>query len=418
MKSKIIVLVLILGLVLSACSPTLSGEVQEITADIEKSDISPLELSEISATEKDKKKEIVDFSLNVYRENYEGDNILISPISIVSGLGMAANGAETGTLEEIETVLGTDRQSLNEYLYSYLESISKEEAYRLDIANSIWFKDSEGLEIKKDFLQTNKDYYDAGIFKAAFDEETKTAINKWTSDKTEGMIDPLLEGEISNDTIMYLINALYFEGEWEEAYMEYEVNPGEFTGEDGEIYSVDFMHSTENIYLEGENSRGIIKPYKGDKYAFLALLPNDGVSMEDFLRDLDSENLEEITKNQSQEKVICNLPKFTMEYGQDLNDSLKNLGMNQAFDGGLADFSSLGTSDEGNISISKVIHKTKIEVDELGSKAGAATAVGIEATSMAPEEVKEINFNRPFFYMIIDTEENLPIFMGSLMSVD
>ena len=112
------------------------------------------------------------------------------------------------------------------------------------------------------------------------------------------------------------------------------------------------------------------------------------------------------------------MPKFSVEYSSLLNDSLKQMGIVDAFDEENADFTALGKSEVGNIYISRVIHKTKIDVDEKGTKAGAVTAVEMETKSIMLEEPKEVILNRPFFYMIIDTEQNLPLFMGSLMDVD
>ena len=161
-----------------------------------------------------------------------------------------------------------------------------------------------------------------------------------------------------------------------------------------------------------------MKPYKDRKYTFVALLPNEDIAMSDFLSSMNGVDLISLLENSQDEEVIVKTPKFSVEYEILLQESLKNLGMKDAFDYTKSDFSSLAKSEQGNIFISQVIHKTKIEVNEKGTKAGAATAVEVMTGSARPQEPKQVVLDRPFFYMIIDTEQHFPLFMGSLMSVE
>jgi serpin B len=190
-----------------------------------------------------------------------------------------------------------------------------------------------------------------------------------------------------------------------------------FTAQDGTEKTVDFMHSTEYGYIKLPNAIGFTKPYADYRYFFVALLPDEGLEVSDFIDSIDGKALINAVKNQSNEMVYASMPKFTFEYGKELSEALKELGIKDAFDSELADFSSLGHSKEGNIFISRVIHKTKIEVDEMGTKAGAVTAVEMSAGSAALTEPKTVNLNRPFFFMIVDSEFNMPVFMGVLNDV-
>ena len=231
MKKKGIIIIILVALLLAACG--VSKESNELTKDIEKQDVSSVEITAPSYKEISPKEGIIDFSLNIFRENYKDENILISPLSIISALGMAANGAENNTLAEMEEVFNADVSTLNNFLEAYIKYIPSDEKYKVNIANSIWIKDEKSLTVSEEFLKTNKTYYDAEVFRAAFDEGTKNEINDWVNKETDGMIDKLLD-EVPEAAVMYLINALSFDAEWEKIYEISQVNESEFNSMDGQ----------------------------------------------------------------------------------------------------------------------------------------------------------------------------------------
>lgn len=416
---KKIILILTLLLTLTACSSNADLEIvsTNLMADVKESDIDPIVIDDQQNIDADKTMEITNFSLDILDKIHDGENILISPLSLISALSMTANGAENETLYQMEEVFGADRESLNEYLYSYMSYIPSDEKYKVSLANAIWFKDKEGLIIEEDFLQINKDYYDAEVYKGAFDESTKNDINAWVNKKTDGMIEELLEDNPPDEAIMYLINALSFDAEWENIYNENDIREDDFTSWNGDVETVEFMYSEEYGYIEIPNAIGFSKPYADNKYSFVALLPDEEIEVSDFITSMDSETLIDAIKNQSKEEVFTSMPKFEFEYDNELSKTLVELGMVDAFDEELADFTSLGHSVEGNILINRVIHKTKIQMDEKGTKAGAATAVEMIEETAAPIEPKVVNLNRPFFFVIVDNEHSMPIFMGILNEV-
>ena len=346
------------------------------------------------------------------------ENVLISPLSIQLALAMTANGADGNTKAEMEALLGGEisLEDLNEYLYSHVNNLPSAEKYKLQIANSIWFRDDEGrLQVEKDFLQKNADYYGAQAYKAAFDDQTLKDINNWVKDHTDGMIDSILD-QIDEDAVMYLINALVFDAEWQHVYDKSDVYKGKFTNIGGTEKQVDMMHSEETVYLQDENAIGFMKPYSGSKYNFAVLLPNEGVDIYEYIAGLTGESLMETLSTPQLGMVMATLPKFSYEYELTMNDVLKELGMPSAFIGDTADFSKMAHSSRGNIYIGDVLHKTFISVDELGTKAGAVTKVQMNDES-APMSEWVVTLNRPFVYMIIDNETNLPVFIGTVMDV-
>ena len=353
------------------------------------------------------------FGAKLLQNEMQEENPLVSPLSVASALSMTANGAVGETKTQMERVLGADTGNLNA-CFSVLQA-SLENDKQLKAANSIWMKDTDTLHVEDAFLQQNADSYAAEIYSAPFDDSTKTAINDWVSKQTDKMIPEILD-ELSEDAVMYLVSALAFDAKWERPFKSYEVWEGTFTARGGQEQTGDFLHGTVGQYLSDEHAEGFLKPYADGKYAFAALLPDKTTNIENYVNQLTGERLHAILASPIDESVEIALPKFRAEFSAELSENLKALGMTDAFDGANADFTALGTSDEGNIYISRVLHKTFIQVDEEGTKAGAATAVeaATESAALYPHSVL---LNRPFVYMIVDLETGLPIFLGALTAL-
>ncbi len=437
MKQKICgVLIIVLGtsMLLMGCQPvnqftaflngekTISCYSEEVTDDVERNDIAPIVISE---EQEDENQALISFATDVFKTSYsEEENTLLSPISILYALGMTANGAGGETLDQMETVFGLNMTDLNEYLYAYrcgIDYMADQSDIQFNLANSIWFKADDCLEVNPEFLQMNKDYYDAAVYETSFDERTLTDINNWTNNQTDGMIEEILD-EIPENAVMYLVNALAFDAKWEEIYMETCVGDGIFTTIDGEEQTVEYMYSTEGTYIEGEDETGFMKMYEGGNFAFVALLPNEDISITEYIAQLDGAELKELLEDSQNQSVITAIPKFTSEYSANLREVMQALGMTDCFDYTVADFHNLAIYDDPeilemeNICISRILHKTYIAVDEQGTKAGAATAVEM-TTESAAIEMKEVRLDRPFVYMIIDMEEHVPIFIGSMLVI-
>lgn len=360
--------------------------------------------------------DVTDFAIRLFKASEKsGKNTLISPLSVLCALAMTANGAEEETLEQMEAVLGMTAEELNLYLYSYMKNLPQGDKYKLSLANSIWLTEDERFTVNQNFLQTNADYYGADIYKAAFDNQTCKDINNWVKEKTDEMIPEILD-EIPVDAIMYLVNALAFEAEWSEIYEENQVRDGVFTKEDDTKQNADFMYGIEGTYLEDEKAAGFMKYYKGGKYAFVAMLPNEGVSISEYIASLNSESVNALLTNPQHTTVHTAIPKFETEYAVEMSEILKTMGITKAFDSDNAEFEGLGTSTAGNIFINRVIHKTFISVGEKGTKAGAATVVEVTDSAVEePQEPKKIYLDRPFVYMLVDCENKIPFFIGTMM---
>lgn len=363
---------------------------------------------------------VAEFALNLFKAcNEKGKNTLISPVSVLSALAMTYNGADGRTYEQMEKVFGMAADDINLYFHSYMNKLPQSKNYKLSLANSIWFTDDERFTVNKDFLQTNGDYYGADIYKVPFNNKTCDEINDWIKDRTEGMIPKILDS-IPSDAVMYLVNALAFEAEWAEVYYEDDVRDGVFTDEKGNKSDAEFMYGLDYVYYEDEYATGFMKYYKDCKYGFVALLPNEGVSVSEYMDTLSGENLYSMLANPVYATVHTSIPKFETDYDVEMGKTLKEMGMIDAFDYKEANFSRLGESKERNIFISRVLHKTYISVGEKGTKAGAATVVEMVNGSAIedPSDIKTVNLDRPFVYMIVDCENNIPLFIGTMMNIN
>lgn len=359
---------------------------------------------------------LADFAVSLFQNSLKPDeNTLVSPLSVLYALSMTANGAAGDTLSQMEAVLGMDAQQRNSWLYSYTNGLKDENLF---LANAIWLKDDKDFAVEPEFLQMNANYYNAGLYSAPFNDATCKEINSWIEGKTAGMVKNVLD-EIPEEAIMYLVNALSFEAQWAEVYDEYQVWENVFTTENGETRDAELMYSDEDgRFLEDDLATGFVKWYEDYRYAFVALLPNEGISVEEYVRSLSGDHLRKMITVPKQNDVVAAIPKFETEFSAEMSGVLKIIGMNDAFDSELADFSRLGSHTDGNIYISQVLHKTVICVAEQGTRAGAATVVEV-APGAAPEvsEPKRVILDRPFVYMIWDMKTNTPVFMGTLMDV-
>lgn len=405
MKRRLIPLALILLLCLSACG---GGAAKSLTETMK---AAPVE----AGIEEGDAVALTAFSLELLRESRTGENILLSPLSVLSALGMTANGARGKTLEQMETVLGLPLERLNAALAAWTAELPREEDCRVDLANSVWIRDDGSFEAEPDFLETAAGWYRAEVFTSPLDGAAVKDINGWVEEHTHGMIPEILR-ELRGETVMLLVNALALEAEWETVYRENQVLENRiFTAEDGREQPVTMMYSSEWSYLRDESAQGFLKPYKGGRWVFAALLPDEGVALEDYVSSLTGERLREVLEGVEETEVHAAIPKFKGECAVTLNDSLKALGMTDAFEPETADLSGLGSSELGPLFISQALHRTYLSVDEKGTKAGAATAVVAEAGA-APDEdpVPVVYLDRPFLYMLVDTETNLPTFIGAV----
>lgn len=361
-----------------------------------------------------------DFALklmNESRSEFEGDALLVSPLSAMIALGMTANGAEGETLAEMEKVLGggISIEKLNEQLFNYTSSLISTDDAKFNLANAVWVTNDKSFSINKNFVKAIENTYDADIVAADLPKSID-AINDWAKEETFGMIPSILnDGDLDASTVMVLLNALALDALWAKQADKYACFEDEFKGTDENIQKVTFMRTECDGYIEGKNAVGIVKNYKGGNYAFLALLPEGDIY--EYAASLDGKDLLKLYDKRVEAngdvEVTAKIPHFSFDCKIEMKEVLKKMGMVKAFSSSEADFSGLGVDSRGNLYVSRVIQKTHIDLDNSGTRAAAVTAVTLKAEGgMMNAKYYSVDLDRPFLYAIIDTENGLPIFVG------
>lgn len=361
----------------------------------------------------------INFAVDFFKNTASGDkNTLVSPYSVSCALALALNGADGQTLEQMRNTVCGDMLpgDFNSELASYERNQPDDDGCKLLTANSVWTKNDGSFTADKDFLRTVKSYFGAEIFSSPFDQSTVDDLNGWINKNTDGMI-PQMINEINPRTVMMLANAVTFDANWQKKYTESVDTPNFFTAIDGTKQDASLLHSSENVYLEDENSTGFLKYYEGKRYAFAAILPNENTDINDYVQDLTGDKFRNLMENAQELTVSTCMPVFKSEYSDSLVSCLRAMGMKDAFDPSKSDFSKLGKCSNGaNTYISNIIHKTFIEVNTEGTRAAAATLITNAPT--CPLVTKFVELNRPFVYAIVDTETNIPIFMGTQLTLN
>jgi serpin B len=287
-----------------------------------------------------------------------------------------------------------------------------ERSFTLNIANSLWGQ--SGFPIEAEYLDTLAVNYGAGLRLVDFNqpdnlERARLAINGWAKEETEGKIRQLFEeGQLQQGTVLVLANAIYFKGEWVEAFSTEDTHDAPFNLLDGSQVTVPMMSRHGMLgYAEGSDFQAVELPYKGDRLRMTILLPAEGRFAE-FEQVLDAERVEAILAAMQPTELGLAMPKFTYETSLELSDTLIGMGMTDAFDAGRADFSGIAP----NLVISAVVHKAFLAVDEKGTEAAAATGVTVVVTSIG----LSMTVDRPFIFLIYDAETGATLFVGRVLN--
>ena len=364
-----------------------------------------------------------DFAFNLFKTTYglaEESNVFISPLSVNMALSMTMNGAKNATLDEMKEVMKAKNYSLdeiNKYNKSLREAlVAVDKSTTLSIANSIWYHDKCTLE--DEFISVNKDNYDAEIKTVDFGSPNAVnQINSWVSDKTNKKIPEIIK-ELSPENMICLINAIYFKGIWREKFDKNRTKDENFYSEDGaNMGKVKMMSQTHRfLYSEDENCGYLMLPYGNQAFSMVVMLPHEEKTINDVISNLNSESWHDAMYMDSYE-VNLRLPRFRAECDYEMHKAiLPEMGMVTSFSDA-ADFSGM-TPDKMLIRISKVIHKTFVEVNEEGTEAAAVTAVTGDLMAPPPGTIIDYVVNKPFAFAIRENSTGLILFIGKIGNVN
>jgi len=366
------------------------------------------------------------FALSFYNNiRHQDGNIIFSPISISLALSMALAGAETDTEEAMIEALQFSLPeediypTFNALLLTIEESQqvpmmdSEGDEFQLNIANSIWGQ--AGYEYKQEFLDILARNYGAGMYLVDYigvPEIARQLINQWVEEETQDKIKDLIPpGAIDTLTRLVLANAIYFNASWQHPFDENGTEKAPFTTLDGTEIEVDMMRLFgERLgYYQAEGFQAVDLPYLSTDFSMTVIVPDQG-SFNDFETKLNPALISEIQNSLISKSVNLQMPKLDYESTINANDPLIAMGMSDAFNPQIADFS--GITEVEKWYISDVLHKATITVDEEGTEAAAATAIIMRATSIDPDEPIKLTIDRPFFYLIRHNTTGSILFMG------
>lgn len=352
------------------------------------------------------------FALNLFSQMKGFDSKVVSPMSVSYLMDMLANGADGQTRQEIMKAIGCEKVSLKDLNEFYQMMIAR--ANHFDKATTINIADYIALnrqyQLKDGFASTMKNYYQAGIESLDFSKaSTLKRINRWCSDHTDGMIPKIIE-QVDADAVSYIMNAIYFNGTWTDKFDTRQTKLENFQGYTRDIKKTQMMHRNGKYqYMDNADFAAVNLPYGNGSYSMTLILPNRGKSIDEVMAGLDAKKVSELGRSMDECVVDLKLPRFTISQETSLNDIIGKLGAPTMFTSG-ADFSNFAS---GNLSISKMLQKAKIEVSEEGTKASAVTMAMVAMTALRPEPRKvEFHANRPFIYMITEHSTGAILFMG------
>jgi serine protease inhibitor len=357
------------------------------------------------------------FGFNIFRKVNEssetGQNVFVSPLSISLALSMLFNGAEGTTRSEIQTVLGYDslttdqiNQANKDLIKSLLEVDPK---VIMEIANSIWYR--TGFSVEPDFLTVNQRFLNAEVKESDFGPATKSLINSWVSDKTHGKIKTIIDGDIPDAMVMYLINAIYFKGVWKYQFDSKNNVMLDFNLPSNSTVSSEFMYQKGTFqYTQNDLFTAVNLPYGSENFSMFIMLPKTGKTCSDIISAMNDENWNNWNKALvSNADLKIYLPKFKFSFKSTLNDNLKDLGLKKIFDDN-AELTKI--SKQERLFVSEILHKTFVEVNEEGTEAAAVTSIGIYTTSVPVSN--EFKADKPFIFVIKEKDTNTLLFMGTL----
>lgn len=363
------------------------------------------------------------FSLKLFRAVSEAEpekNVFLSPFSVSMALGMSLNGARDSTRAQMKRALSLNdlsRPEINaayQNLISLLTELDPKVTFR--VANSIWHR--TGFSVRQEFLQTNKEYFDARVEALDFgDPNAAPTMNDWVSNNTNGKIEKIIEPPIDPLTVMYLMNATYFKGTWRYQFDESKTRKAPFELTGGSKTEVPMMRLKGDevtlAHYRDERVEAVDLPYGDSLFVMTVLLPARDRSVNVLTANLDDERWREITNGLKPTKMGgVQLPKFKLKYDTSLVGILQSLGMTDAFDARRANLNGISEVDT-SLYISEVKHKAFVEVNEEGTEAAAVTSVQISRDSAGPPVVR---VDRPFVFAIREVETGSVLFVGKVMN--
>lgn len=345
----------------------------------------------------------------------EPKNTMISPLSVSLALAMVYNGTDGNTKKQMEEMLHKANLSADDINQSYKDLVAALQSHdpkvELSISNAIFYRNT--FPVKPNFITTNQNFYQAEVSGLDFTKQAATlnTVNGWVNTKTKGKISSIIS-EVNEQDVMYLLNAIYFNGQWTYSFDTDATTNRPFTKDDKSVVQVPTMTIEKPFNFYSHSKFDLLEmPYGGGKYSMLIFLPGNGKSTTDVISLLTPANVSDWISKMTEQKKEVFLPKFEFKFDNSLVDELSALGMTDAFNDAKANLT--GISDAAKLVISEVVHKSYIKVDERGTEAAAVTGITVRVTSVGPDN--SFRVDRPFVFAIREKDSNAILFIGKVL---
>lgn len=361
------------------------------------------------------------FGLTLLKELRKADpakNIFLSPASVSLILSLTLNGAQGPTRDgmlsalQLKGLSAEEVNAANQALQTVLAN--PDPKVQLSVSNSIWYR--QGLTLKAGLAETAKTHYGAAIKALDFDKaDSPKQINQWVQKQTNKKIDGVIDGEIPQDAVMYLINAIYFNGTWKKPFDPKQTREASFTRADGTSKQHPLMHMNDRMrYYADDRFQAVALPYGEGRISLYVLLPAKETGLDGLIGHLTPERWADLMTRMPAREGILELPKVKLEYKTELNAAMKALGMAQALTPSQADFSGLFEGHGKDLYISKILHKSFLDLNERGTEAAAVTSVEVRLTSAPADGPFRMTVDLPFLMAIRDDQTGALLFVGAI----
>lgn len=360
---------------------------------------------------------VTDFAVRLLQNTFTGEeNLFLSPVSVLSGLSLIANGTEGESLAQIEEVVGMSAKEMNEYIYSYNNRLSElsGENCEASLINSLWINEKKDVVVSDEFLYENEMYGNASVYSVPFGKNCASKMDQWISESTQDIVEDILY-DAPKDATMCFVSSFVFSGVWETGFDK--CGNSKFgTVSENTDFVVNQLFGREDYYIEDNNASGFVKFFKQNKYAFVVMLPNENVDIHTYIEGLTSEKINNLIRTPKKVEVDIYIPEISSSYELNMNHILTEMGIRDIWNCQTADFSGFGYVGNGeNIQMEQLIYKTDITLNSNGIN----TDVEAEMMGMIAEyETRyRLEIERPFVVFLIDYENNVPLLIGVVMNV-
>lgn len=370
------------------------------------------EIEKIIAKHRDENMEL---SVNILKNSNEPlNNIIVSPLAVQMAMGLLVNGSKNKTQKRIIDTIGMESAVLNDYLKTYIEEAPKDVRGNINFVNAFWLNAiNTGLDLNSVYKDRIQEYLGAQIKQEPFSQGCEVVMNNWIKEETNGMVNSVVR-QVNSTDWLYMMNIATFDMDWEQSYDLSDIKTGSFNNDKGDVVEVETMTSVESLYIEDNDTTGFIKNYYIPRYKFIGILPDKENKFDDYISKLDSRKLIKLLEGAEKKNVKATIPAFESIKTVNIRRVLSSIGLADIFAKD-ADYSGM-LKNGMPMSLTKIYHTSKIRVGKKSSEAAIVTNVASKKTT-EKKYSKEVVLDRPFIYIIFDTEESIPIFIGTIKNI-